>query len=160
MPSPALLREWATDPCNAQCWGLDAVADEIERLRAEVLKLESHVVDVYNAQEAAQIETKAPLSTEGAAEIVFNERGDVLWAERYVFARIHGKGDDFIRDYKEYVVTHAAITAGKHGGVLVEHVVRLVADRSPSKTNGDPSPPQCDVKCLDHPRCECGRGMP
>lgn len=35
------------------------VADEIARLRAEVLKLESHIVDVYNAQEAKQVETKA-----------------------------------------------------------------------------------------------------
>jgi len=33
------------------------IVDEIERLRAEVLKLESHIVDVYNAQEAAQGET-------------------------------------------------------------------------------------------------------
>jgi hypothetical protein len=22
------------------------------------------------------------------------------------------------------------------------------------------SSPQCDVKCFDHPNCECGRGMP
>lgn len=34
-------------------------AQEIKRLRAEVLKLESHIVDVYNAQEAKQIETTA-----------------------------------------------------------------------------------------------------
>jgi hypothetical protein len=36
--------------------------------------------------------------------------------------------------------------------------VRLA--RGAQKTNGDPAPTKCDVKCLDHPKCECGRGMP
>lgn len=33
MPSTSLLRQWAADPANEQVWGLDAIADEIERLR-------------------------------------------------------------------------------------------------------------------------------
>jgi hypothetical protein len=31
---------------------------------------------------------------------------------------------------------------------------------SPEKTNGEPSPRQCDTKCFEWPKCECGRGMP
>lgn len=33
MPSTSLLRKWAADPTNEQVWGLDAVADELDRLR-------------------------------------------------------------------------------------------------------------------------------
>lgn len=33
MPSPALLRQWARDGANDVCWGLDVLADELERLR-------------------------------------------------------------------------------------------------------------------------------
>lgn len=37
VPSPALLREWASDPKNTMCWGLDALANELETLRAASL---------------------------------------------------------------------------------------------------------------------------
>jgi hypothetical protein len=30
VPSPAMLRQWASDPQQNQCWGLAAVADRLE----------------------------------------------------------------------------------------------------------------------------------
>lgn len=33
MPSTSLLRLWNADPENEVCWGLDAIADELDRLR-------------------------------------------------------------------------------------------------------------------------------
>jgi len=68
-----------------------------------------------------------------AAEIVINEKNEVLWVERYVFSRIHDPGQLFIRDYKEYKVVASAATPGDLGGVLVEHKVKLIADRTPIK---------------------------
>jgi len=32
MPSTSLLRQWAADKANEQVWGLDAIADELDRL--------------------------------------------------------------------------------------------------------------------------------
>lgn len=40
IPSPELLREWAKSTDNTMCWGLDSVAEELERLREEVAVLE------------------------------------------------------------------------------------------------------------------------
>jgi hypothetical protein len=40
MPSTSLLRQWDADPENAQCWGLAAIADELDRLRREIAWLE------------------------------------------------------------------------------------------------------------------------
>lgn len=60
-----------------------------------------------------------------AAEIAVDENGEVLWVERYIFKRIHGPGESFIRGGKTYEVVASAITRGKHGGALVEHVVRV-----------------------------------
>jgi hypothetical protein len=39
MPSTSLLRQWDADPQNAQCWGLAAIADELDRLRWEIAHL-------------------------------------------------------------------------------------------------------------------------
>lgn len=36
MPSTALLRAWSADPANETCWGLDVLADHIERLEARI----------------------------------------------------------------------------------------------------------------------------
>lgn len=43
MPPLDHLRAWDKDPNNDQCWGLDVVADEIERLRAAL----QAIVDKY-----------------------------------------------------------------------------------------------------------------
>ncbi len=59
-----------------------------------------------------------------AAEIATNESGEVLWVERYIFKRIHGPGETFVRDSITYTVLVSKITYGSHGGALVEHVVR------------------------------------
>ena len=59
-----------------------------------------------------------------AAEIVLNESGEVLWVERYIFNRVHGPGETFVRNSKTYTVLVSKITYGAHGGALVEHVVR------------------------------------
>ena len=72
-----------------------------------------------------------------AAEIVSTEDGKVLWVERYVFSRMHGKGESFIRDSKAYLVMHSTVTRGQFGGVLVEHVVKLVSDRTAVNGSGD-----------------------
>lgn len=61
-----------------------------------------------------------------AAEIVIDENGEVLWVERYIFKRIHGQGETFVRESKTYTVLTSKITHGAHGGALVEHVVRAV----------------------------------
>jgi hypothetical protein len=60
-----------------------------------------------------------------AAEIATDENGEVLWVERYIFSRIHGPGETFVRDSKTYTVLVSKITYGAHGGALVEHVVRV-----------------------------------
>jgi len=62
--------------------------------------------------------------TTAAAEIVFNERGEVLWVGRYLLNRIHDAGETFITDGKEYLVIKSRVTFGAWGGALVEHVVR------------------------------------
>lgn len=59
------------------------------------------------------------------AEIATNEHGEVLWVERYIFNRIHGPRETFVRDSKTYEVLVSKITHGAHGGALVEHVVRV-----------------------------------
>lgn len=61
------------------------------------------------------------------AEIATDENGEVLWVERYIFNRIHGPGESFVRDSKAYTVLASKITYGAHGGALVEHVVKLNA---------------------------------
>lgn len=68
-------------------------------------------------------------TVKATAEIVFNEAGEVLWVERYIFKRIHGPGEDFVKQGKRYVVVASSITHGKHGGALVEHVCRLAGER-------------------------------
>jgi len=62
-----------------------------------------------------------------AAEIVVDESGEVLWVDRYIFKRIHGPGESFIRDSITYEVVASKITHGAHGGALVEHVVKIHA---------------------------------
>lgn len=59
------------------------------------------------------------------AEIATDENGAVLWVERYIFSRIHGPRETFVKDSKTYEVLASKITYGSHGGALVEHVVRL-----------------------------------
>lgn len=61
-----------------------------------------------------------------AAEIAVDEEGNVLWVERYIFERIHGPGESFIRDRQTYKVIASSVTTGKHGGTLVEHVCQAV----------------------------------
>ena len=60
-------------------------------------------------------------------EIATNQKGDVLWIEPYPFNRIFAPGDSFVKDSVEYVVIRSAITFGKCGGVLVEHVIKEVS---------------------------------
>ena len=48
MPSTSLLRQWASDPEQAQCWGLDAIADELDRLR----RLETEVMGIQTRRAA------------------------------------------------------------------------------------------------------------
>ena len=36
LPSTEQLRAWAADGENEMCWGLDSVADELERLRGAI----------------------------------------------------------------------------------------------------------------------------
>ncbi len=43
-PDARLLRQWAADPHNTICWGLDRVADELERL--EVLSQDSEAYEI------------------------------------------------------------------------------------------------------------------
>lgn len=69
--------------------------------------------------------------TKQAVEIRFDEAGNVLKVEPWPFKRMHGKGENFIENYKEYLVVDSAATFGKHGGVMLEHIVRLIADRTP-----------------------------
>ena len=59
------------------------------------------------------------------AEIAVDESGEILWVERYIFKRIHGPGETFIKDSRTYEVLASSITLGKHGGALVEHVCRV-----------------------------------
>lgn len=59
-----------------------------------------------------------------AAEIAVDESGEVLWVERYIFKRIHGPGETFVKESRTYEVVASSITHGKHGGALVEHVCR------------------------------------
>jgi len=65
------------------------------------------------------------------AEICTTKDGTVLWVENYVFSRMNGIGSTFIRDWKEYRVVAAKFTQGAYRGGLVEHVVELIADRTP-----------------------------
>lgn len=37
-------------------------------------------------------------------ELVTDTKGNVLWIERYIFSRMHGEGETFIRDSKRYRV--------------------------------------------------------
>lgn len=60
-----------------------------------------------------------------AAEIVVDESGELLWVDRYIFKRVHGPGETFIRDSRTYLVVASKLTLGKYGGALVEHVVRV-----------------------------------
>ena len=71
-------------------------------------------------------------TTKCAVEIRFDEAGNVLKAERYIFNRAPREGDTFIEDWKEYLTVKAVVTFGKAGGAMLEHVVRLVADRTPN----------------------------
>ena len=66
-----------------------------------------------------------------AVEVCRDESGLLLWAEPYVFGRIHGAGETFIRKYREYRVVSASFVAAELTGGLVEHVVELIADRTP-----------------------------
>ena len=50
-----------------------------------------------------------------AAEIATDENGEVVWVERYIFNRIHGPGETFVRDSKTYEVIASKITHGAHG---------------------------------------------
>src|SRR5215831_231604 len=59
-----------------------------------------------------------------AVEVATDEAGNVLWIERYIFKRIHGPGESFVKDKRTYVVVASSHTEGKHGAILVEHVVR------------------------------------
>lgn len=68
-----------------------------------------------------------------AMEVRFDESGNVLIVAPWIFNRIHGPGETFIENYKEYLVVASSSVIGKHGALLVEHVVRLIADRSPKK---------------------------
>jgi hypothetical protein len=86
-----------------------------------------------------------------AVEIRFDETGNVLKAERYLFNRAPREGDTFIADWKEYRTVKAVLTFGKTGGVMLEHVVRLVADRTPA-TPPAPKPPKCE-KCASSGVC-------
>jgi hypothetical protein len=65
-----------------------------------------------------------PYETKHAVEIRLDETGDLLKTAPYGFSRAHAKGEVFTEDSKDYLVLHAAVTFGKHGGTLVEHVVR------------------------------------
>ena len=55
--------------------------------------------------------------------VFFDDSGNLLWHERYIFSRIHGKGERFFRDSVNYKVMDSAVTRGKFGGAIVEHVV-------------------------------------
>ena len=70
-------------------------------------------------------------TTKCAVEILFDEAGNVLKTERYIFNRAPREGSTFIEDWKEYRTVKAVVTFGKDGAML-EHVVRLVADRTPN----------------------------
>lgn len=72
-------------------------------------------------------------NTKAVAEILIDESGEILSVERYIMNRRHAIGDTFIRDYKEYHVLDSVVTVGRYGGALVEHVVKLIADRTPSR---------------------------
>lgn len=65
-------------------------------------------------------------TTDVVAEICTDEKGNVLWVERYIFKRKEAVGATFTRDRKTYQVLHSAVTFGKHRGALVEHVVRKI----------------------------------
>jgi hypothetical protein len=61
--------------------------------------------------------------TTAAAEIVTSEAGVVLWIRRYEMSRAYEVGDTFIEQGQLYLVRKVAITFGRFGGALVEHVV-------------------------------------
>lgn len=65
--------------------------------------------------------------TVAAVEVALNEAGELLWADRYPFTRVHGKAETFVHHNLKYEVIASAVTFGQHGGTLVEHVVRLLA---------------------------------
>ena len=45
-PSNALLRYWSTSPENPTCWGLSEVADDLDRLTAEVAELRRALAEI------------------------------------------------------------------------------------------------------------------
>ena len=76
-----------------------------------------------------------PEKTLAAAEIVINEKNQVLWVSRYHLKRANAIGQTFIQDCQEYLVLDSRVTFGKLGGALIEHKVRLIVDRTQEKTN-------------------------
>jgi hypothetical protein len=48
-PSTDQLRQWAADPSNTLCWGLDAVADELERQWSENASMETVLHDLEDS---------------------------------------------------------------------------------------------------------------
>lgn len=67
-----------------------------------------------------------------AIEIRFDEAGNVLKTELYIYNRAPREGDTFVEEWKEYLTVKALVTYGEHGGAMLEHVVRLLRDRTPA----------------------------
>jgi len=65
-------------------------------------------------------------------EVALSEQGELLWVEPWKFKCMHGPGETFVRSYIEYEVIASSKTTGEHGTMMLEHVVRKIADHSPS----------------------------
>ena len=102
----------------------EALCNEVVRLHAEVLKLESHIVDVYNAQEAAaQVETAGKPARDA-------DHCDFPDCEQHYSAVVANIG----------VVTNRPLPPDRQGCVdfLVE-IARIVkAAQSPVKSEAEP----------------------
>lgn len=59
-----------------------------------------------------------------AYEIAYDKNtGEILWQEPYMMSRIHGKGERFTKNSKNYFVHSGSITHTDGGSAIIEHVI-------------------------------------
>ena len=90
-----------------------------------------------------------------AVELRLDKDGNVLHIGRYIFKRIHGVGETFIEDRKEYRVIKSDLTCSEMGNILVEHVVELINNNFLPK----PKEKKIEEKENQKPECVCGPGI-
>lgn len=99
----------------------------IDKLKLRNKLTNGHDLSIVECEYLKRLMDHEEYPVTDSAEIATNEEGEVLWIERYSLNRIHGPGEEFIRDRKTYRVVASSVTRGQHRGALVEHVCKQIA---------------------------------